>query len=207
MTESEFPNGNVVTAPLPFARFRTLTETYGAAIEHWPEAERVAARALLERSQEARDAVADAALLDRILDTAEAPPPSDELVHELDRRFEAYRAPKWWLGKRWRMPSIAGISRPGLAFASVAAALLIIVLIQNRSAIEPPRAPILASSDPAIELGDGAFFEDDDSLDLEIALIDQSVLDPTTERAFNEPTGRLGLTVASAPLLEELPLD
>jgi hypothetical protein len=208
MTEYESSDGNVITAPLAFARFRALAKTYGAAVEHWPEAERMAARALLDRSQEAHDALADEALLDRILDTAEPPPPpSDDLVRELALRFEAHRTPVWSLVKRWRMPSIMRISRPGLALTGVAAAVLIVVLVQDRTALEPPPAFVLASSLPAIEFSDGAFIEDDDPLDLEIALIDQSMLDPTMENPVEEFAVSLGLTVASAPSLEDLPLD
>ena len=118
MTEFESTDGNVVTAPMPFARFRTLSETYGAAPEHWPEAERAAARALLDRSPEARDALAEAALLDRVLATAEPPPPSDDLVRELDQRFEARRAPARWPGWRWHVPSKAGVSRRDTAFSA-----------------------------------------------------------------------------------------
>ncbi len=203
MTEFESTDGNVVTAPMPFACFRTLSETYGAALEHWPEAERAAARVLLERSPEARDALADAALLDRILSTAEPPPPSDDLVRELGQRFDAHRAPARWLGRRWHVPSMA----PGLALPGVAAALLVVVLIQDRAALEPPPASMLVSSLPVIEFSDGVFIEDDETLDLEIALIDRSMLDPTTEGSVDEPPDLAGLTVASAPSLEDLPLD
>ncbi len=203
MTEFDSTDENVVTAPMPFARFRTLTETYGAAPEHWPEAERAAARVLLERSPEARDALADAALLDGILATAEPPPPSDDLMRELDRRFEAHRAPARWLGRRWHVPSMV----PGLALTGVAAALLVVVLIQDRAALEPPPASMLASSLPAIEFSNGVFIEDDESLDLEIALIDRSMLDPSTEDSVDGPPVPMILTVASVPSLEDLPLD
>ncbi len=207
MTEFESTDSNVVATPLPFARFQTLTEAYGAAPEQWPEAERAAARALLDRSPEARDALADAALLDRILTTAEPPPPSDDLVRELDQRFEAHRAPARWPGRRWRVPSMVRISRPSLALAGVAAALLVVVLVQDRATLEPPPASMLVSSLPAIEFSDGFFIEDDESLDLEIALIDRSMLDPTAEGSVDEPPSLVGLTVASAPSLEDLPLD
>ncbi len=208
MTKFDSTDENVVTAPMPFARFRTLTETYGAAPERWPETERAAARVLLERSPEARDALADAALLDRILATAEPPPPSDDLVRELGQRFEAHRAPARWLGRRWHVPSmVVRIGGPGLALTGVAAALLVVVLVQDRTALDPPPVSMLVSSLPAIELSDGAFIEDDEFLDLEIALIDRSMLDPTTEGSVDEPPGLVSLTVASAPSLEDLPLD
>ncbi len=207
MTEFDTTDENVITAPMPFARFRTLTETYGAAPEHWPEAERAAARALLERSPEAGGALADAALLDRILATAEPPPPSDNLVRELGQRFAAHRAPARWLGRRWHVSPMVRTSGPGLALTGVAAALLVVVLIQDRAALEPPPASILVSSLPAIEFSDGAFIEGDETLDLEIALIDRSILDPSTEDSVDEPPVPMILTVASVPSLEDLPLD
>ncbi len=207
MTEFESTDGNVVTAPMPFARFQTLTDTYGAVPERWPEAERAAAQALLDRSPEARDALADAALLDRVLATAEPPPPSDDLVRELDQQFEARRRPARWPGRRWHLPSMVRISRPGLALTGVAAALLVVVLVQDRATLEQSPASTPVSSLSAIEFSDGVFIEDDEPLDLEIALIDQSMLDPTVEGSVDEPLSLVGLTVARTPRLEDLPLD
>ena len=217
MTDHEFPNGNVVTAPLALARFRTLAESFGATIEHWPEAERAAAQALLDRSQDACDALADAALLDRILYTAEPPPPSARLVNELERQFEAHQAPPRWIGRRWQLPSFFPIGRPGLAFAGMAAALLIAVLVQFQPRPEPPSVSMIAASTPTTEFSDETFARDEESLgletadleiaDLEIALIDRSLLDPAAESLIGEPTGLIGLTLASAPSIEDLPLD
>ena len=36
MTEFEPNGGDVVTAPMPLARFQTLIATYGASPERWP---------------------------------------------------------------------------------------------------------------------------------------------------------------------------
>ena len=54
-------------------RFRQLLDAYGAAPARWPESERSAAQALLERSAEARQLAAQAARLDELLNHAEAP--------------------------------------------------------------------------------------------------------------------------------------
>ena len=58
-----------------------------------------------------------------------------------------------------------------------------------------------------IEFSDEAFIEGDEPLDLEIALIDRTLLDPSIDDSVDEPSGLVGLTVASAPSLEDLPLD
>ena len=208
MSEFELTDENVVSAPMPLARFQALIESYGAAPERWPEAERAAARALLDRSPEARGARADAALLDRVLDTAEpTPTPSEDLIRRLGERFESHWTPPWRPGRRWHLPPMARIMRPGLALTGVAAALLVVVLAQDRTALEPPPASMLVSSHPAIEFGDEAFIEEDEPLDLEIALIDRSMFDPSTEGSIDELPNLMGLTVASAPSLEDLPLD
>ena len=111
MTEFEPTGGVVVTAPMARARFQALIETYGAAPERWPEAAREAANALLDRSPEAREALADAAVLDRVLAVAEPPAPSDDLVGELRRRFDGRRAGPWWFRN---VPSLSALARPGL---------------------------------------------------------------------------------------------
>ena len=208
MTEHEPTGGEVVTAPMPLTRFRSLIGTYGAAPERWPESEREAARALLDRSSEARDALADAALLDRLLATHKAPAPSEELVDELDRRFAATRTPARWLRSHWRVPSMPRLARPAVALAGVAAALVVVVLVRNQSAIEPaPPGPTLVQAPPPLELAAGDLDDDDAPLDLEIALIDRSLSDPTEDEPSAVSAGFMGVAVASAPSLEDLPLD
>jgi hypothetical protein len=217
MTKLEPTGGKIVTAPMPMARFQALIDTHGAAPERWPETERAAARALLDRDAEARDAVADAALLDRLLAADRAPAPSDELVDALGRRFDARHAPAWW-----RPAAMAALARPGLALAGVAAALVVFVVVRDPATIEPARAPTpvraftaidlaaidLAAIDLApIDLADGAFVDDDDTLDLEIALIDRSLADPAPEDPFAEPSSPFDLARVGAPSLDEIPLD
>ncbi len=205
MTEFEPTGGVVVTAPMARARFQTLIETYGAAPERWPEAAREAAHALLDRSPEAREALADAADLDRVLASAEPPAPSDDLVRELRRRFDARRAGPWWFRN---VPSMSALARPGLALAGVAAALLVVVLLDQVAFESSPAVPgpTLVRAPPPVGLADGAI-EDDETFDLEIALFDRSLLDPTEEEPIGEPENLMGLTVAGLPSLEDLPLD
>jgi len=51
------------------------------------------------------------------------------------------------------------------------------------------------------------FVDDDDTLDLEIALIDLGLADPAPEDPFAEPSSPFDLAQAGAPSLEEMPLD
>ncbi len=225
MTELEPTGGNIVAAPMAMARFQALIDTHGAAPERWPETERAAARALLDRDAEARDAVAEAALLDRLLAADQAPAPSDELVDALARRFDARQAPARWLGARWRpaamarwrLPAMGSVARSGLALAGVAAALVVFVLVRDPATVEPTGAPTpvraFAATDLApidltpIDLTNGAFVDDGDTLDLETALIDRSLAAPAPEDPFAEPTSPFDQARAGAPTLEEMPLD
>lgn len=62
------------------ARFDVLLDAYGADPERWPEEERAAALALLQRDPEARGLRAQAARLDALLAVAEPAKPSPALV-------------------------------------------------------------------------------------------------------------------------------
>ena len=65
-------------------RFRTLSEAYGAAIEHWPTADRAAALALIERQDPATlTALAEARQLDQLLATHRVAAPTAELTSKL----------------------------------------------------------------------------------------------------------------------------
>ena len=60
--------------------FEERAMAYGADIDCWPPEDRGAARSLLARSPEAREAVADARLLDEMLDLWKGPEPSHALL-------------------------------------------------------------------------------------------------------------------------------
>lgn len=62
------------------ARFEVLLDAYGADPERWPEAERAAALALLQRDPDARAMRAQAARIDALLGLAEPVEPSPALV-------------------------------------------------------------------------------------------------------------------------------
>jgi hypothetical protein len=65
---------------LSLERLGELLDTYGAAPERWPDMEREAAQRLIVRSEVARARWAEAADLDRFLDTLPAEPPSPALA-------------------------------------------------------------------------------------------------------------------------------
>ncbi len=67
-------------------RLRAILDAYGAAPERWPATERTAAVLLLDSSEQARRAHAEAMRLDIVLDHANAPPPPPELADRLHRR-------------------------------------------------------------------------------------------------------------------------
>ena len=78
-------------------RFRSLTEAYGAAPEHWPQAERAAAQALLERQDpEVLAALASARQLDQFLAAHQVAQPTPALVSRII--VSASPASRWnWL--------------------------------------------------------------------------------------------------------------
>lgn len=80
------PPGPHATPEMSLDRLRAILDAYGAAPERWPAAERTAAVLLLDSSEQARRAHAEAMRLDIVLDQATAPPPPPELADRLRRR-------------------------------------------------------------------------------------------------------------------------
>ena len=178
MIENFPTGGKIVTVPMPLARFETLIATYGAAPERWPHAERAAAESLVERSAEARDVMANAAILDRLLESDAAPAPSDDLVRNLERRFVEANQTAPVIRPTWRMPSLRWVFRPGIAVAAFAA-IAVVALAMNRWALDPvatESGPVLVRALPPIEIGADGFIDEDGPLEPEIALIDPSIV-------------------------------
>jgi len=95
-------------------RFRALTEAYGAAIEHWPAAERAAALNLIERQAPAAlTALAEARQLDRLLATHRVAAPTPELTSRLIA--SALPMPRQTGLRRWMMNFRPASNRPGAA--------------------------------------------------------------------------------------------
>ena len=65
---------------MTFERFDELASTYGAAMNLWPAEDQAAAQAFAATSTEAQDALAREQALDDVMDTWEAPQPSDALM-------------------------------------------------------------------------------------------------------------------------------
>ena len=57
---------------LTLGRFRSMTESYGADLERWPQQARADARALLSVSEEARGLLEEARALDNLIETTRA---------------------------------------------------------------------------------------------------------------------------------------
>lgn len=79
-TRTASGDGPAIMSP---GRFAAMVEAYGAKPEHWPAAERPAALALLEASDEARALHREAAALDGLLDRATMPAPSPALAERI----------------------------------------------------------------------------------------------------------------------------
>jgi ferric-dicitrate binding protein FerR (iron transport regulator) len=72
-----------MTKPLDLERFKELLAAYGGKPERFPEREREAAFALLERSEEARALFAAESALDEVFAVAPAPELSSSLARKL----------------------------------------------------------------------------------------------------------------------------
>ena len=129
-------------------RFVALTDAYGAAIEHWPQAERAAALALIEQREPlALAALAEARQLDRLLAAHVVAAPAPALVSRIVA--EARPVAPWQRWRRWfigstqrdlrhdrRSPAGNGASLRGVALlgvgvgvAGIAAGILMVSLL------------------------------------------------------------------------------
>ena len=86
MSDPNHPDRPHAPPEMSLERLRAILDAYGAAPERWPAGERTAAVLLLDSSEEARRAHAEAMRLDIVLDHANAPPPPPELADRLHRR-------------------------------------------------------------------------------------------------------------------------
>lgn len=89
MSDPTTPDGAGGAAEMTLERLRSILDAYGASPDRWPPEERTAAVLLLDRSEDARLAHAEAMHLDIALDHANAPGPAPDLVARLYRRGTA----------------------------------------------------------------------------------------------------------------------
>jgi hypothetical protein len=100
-------------------RLTQLLDAYGAAPSRWPADERDAAGAMIAASDTAREAFAEAARLDAMLDQAAPPPPADRLAWRLRG-----------IGPRSEPVKIeTTIARRGFAVAFARAAVIALALV------------------------------------------------------------------------------
>jgi len=106
---------------LTLERFAALVEAYGGNVERFPAHERVAARALAQRSREAQQMLAGARALDALLASARAELPSMRLERELLKIPERHK-------QRRSSASVLPFRSRGRAALAAAAAVLLGVL-------------------------------------------------------------------------------
>ena len=122
------------------ARLQALLDTYGAAERRWPADQRDSARALISASAEAREAVRQAAALDRALDSVAEPPHSPALQRRLAALDPtAAVAP----AATWRTTAFDALrqylaGRPAAMAVSAMAGLVVGVLVGTQLVVPPP---------------------------------------------------------------------
>lgn len=142
------------------ARFAALLDAYGADPARWPEGERAAALAFLDADPAARQARADAARLDAVLDRAPVEPPSAALMDRvLAAAPPARPAPPQprALGPGGRIVGWLGALVPGAGAwqptAALAAALVLGLAVGYATAPFGTALPVDGQSLDAIALG------------------------------------------------------
>ena len=100
--------------------FEQGLDRWGSDLSSWPDPERTAALALVERSERARMLMVQAQSLERWLDegrTHQAPPQLQQrILAQLSRRDIWQRAADWFASALWR-PALAGTCALLLGFA------------------------------------------------------------------------------------------
>lgn len=111
---------------MTYERFETLADAYGGDLRRWPEAERAAARALLDSDPRGAALLAEADGLDALLDAAPRPTPSHALREAviasaagagLKARRRGPGPLAWLSGAGWAAAACAGVVF-GLALTS-----------------------------------------------------------------------------------------
>jgi len=139
-------------------RFKVLVEAYGADPARWPEAERVAALLFAEESEEAREALAQAAMFDRVLDAAETQPSTraleDRILATFSERKTVPVVMTIWGGLRWVQ---AGALAFSLALGLAVGAALPAVALGDQSGPDPALIALTAGGDMDFwnDMGDG----------------------------------------------------
>jgi hypothetical protein len=110
-------------------RFRALIDAYGADPRRWPQAERAPAQEWAERDGADPDhALADAAMLDRLLASHVVTAPHSRLLSRIvasapTRRASRHKATWWWSGFGFAGIGLAGVAAGALAVSIFATIL------------------------------------------------------------------------------------
>lgn len=115
---------------MTYERFETLADAYGGDLRRWPEAEREAARALLDSDPRATVLLREADGLDALLDAAPRPAPS----HVLREAVIAGAAGVGLRARRRGPGPLAWLSGAGWAAAACAGAVFGINLTSHLTA-------------------------------------------------------------------------
>jgi hypothetical protein len=147
---------------MTLAQLERLLDTYGAAPEHWPAAERAAAERLLATSTEAQSLLAAARRLDETIAAAMRSEPSQADVERLVGAFARPLPPQRHGFARWWPAALARVdfapAWPRVAVLACVAALGFAVGLTNVSARLAadlsPRFAALAPEDVSTNLFD-----------------------------------------------------
>jgi hypothetical protein len=143
-------------AAMALDRFEEMVDAYGADSSAWPDDERSAAMALLERSEQAQRLVDEAAELDALLDEAPSIAPSPSLRRRVLEsapkrrrpwleRVDSWTAQLWPFTPRWQPVSV-------LAAAAVLGVFIGVSSPDSTAASEP------------VEIAELAFYPDVDEV-------------------------------------------
>jgi hypothetical protein len=143
-----------VAGSMSLARLEQVVAAYGADPQRWPETERDAARALVERSAEARARVAEARRLDRALDAAIVTVDELSLARVTAKIRRGLAEPRAASGGSW-LSFLLGAVAPtwprGAALASVAVLGILVGLSSDPSLFDDGTVDSVASiSDTSI---------------------------------------------------------
>ena len=134
--------------------FRSLLGAWGADSARWPSDRRPAAEALLARSGDARQMLADEAAFDTLLETAPAQAPTAALVGSIMAIPAANRQER--KAGRWRFGFAPALPR----FAGLAAAALLGFYIGTTSLFQPTQS--MAADSETVNISDYVFGENVD---------------------------------------------
>lgn len=141
-------------ATMNLERFEQLADAYGADLRRWPEGEREAARRLTAVDPRAADLLAEADVLDALLDAAPRAAPSHALRERviadaasagLGRGGRKLGVLAWLSGAGWAAAACAGVAFGVVLTGQMTAAVRADTVLYQASLTAPDDAEILAA--------------------------------------------------------------